>query len=110
MNQTTMTNTHCLGPGARIPFGEGRQFEVEGILIAVFRFRDGRVRAIQAQCPHRDGRLADGLAGGETLVCPLHGWKFNLTTGEAILGDCGIQTYRAWLDKDDNVWVEFAGG
>jgi nitrite reductase/ring-hydroxylating ferredoxin subunit len=44
--------------------------------------------------------------GGETIVCPLHGWKFNMATGEALLGDCGIQTYRAWPDESGNVWVE----
>ena len=42
-----------LGPVDRIPIGEGREFEVEGELIAVFRARDGGVFGAQARCPHR---------------------------------------------------------
>lgn len=106
MNQTMTANTHCLGSIERIPYGEGRQFEIAGTTIAVFRARDGRVWATQALCPHRAGPLADGLMGGETIVCPLHGWKFNMATGEALLGDCGIQTYRAWSDEGGDLWVE----
>ena len=106
MSTNTLNAAHSLGPVDRIPFGEGRQFDVNGTLIAVFRPRNGEVRATQAECPHKMGRLADGLMGGTTLICPLHGWKFNLATGEAIMGDCGVQTYRCWVDGDGIVWVE----
>ena len=106
MNQEIVQGTHCLGSLDRIPVGEGRQFQVGDTTIAVFRSRAGDVWATQAECPHRQGRLADGLNGGSTLVCPLHGWKFNMVTGEAVLGDCPIKTYRAGTDEDGNVWVE----
>ncbi|MGH8906760.1 MAG: nitrite reductase small subunit NirD [Egibacteraceae bacterium] len=72
---------HCLGPVSRIPVGEGRLFDVAGRRVAVFRLRDGGVRATDPTCPHRGGPLADGLVGGTTVVCPLHGWRFDLSTG-----------------------------
>jgi len=106
MNQVITKETQCLGSLDRIPVGEGRQFRIGDTTIAVFRSREGNVYATQAECPHRQGRLADGLNGGTTLVCPLHGWKFNMATGDALLGDCAIKTYRAWTDDAGDVWVE----
>ncbi len=52
-----------------IPVGEGRTFAVDGKQIAVFRLRDGSLRAIDAVCPHRGGPLADGLADDRVVVC-----------------------------------------
>jgi nitrite reductase [NAD(P)H] small subunit len=92
-----MTETK-LGPVSTIPPGEARVFSVHGKKIAVFHTRGGAVYAVQAECPHRGGPLADGLVGGTTLICPLHSWKFDLTTGEALFGDCGIRTYPIYLD------------
>jgi nitrite reductase (NADH) small subunit len=77
-----------LGPSALIPPGEGRVFEVDGRRIAVFRTRHGDLFATQAECPHRQGPLADGLVGGGQVVCPLHGFRFDLRTGEPAGHDC----------------------
>jgi hypothetical protein len=51
-----------------IPVGEARTFAVDGKQIAVFRLRDGSLRAIDAVCPHRGGPLADGLADDRVVV------------------------------------------
>lgn len=92
-----------LGPVSRIPPGEGRVYSVDGENIAVFRMRSGEVYAVQAACPHRGGPLADGLVGGTTLICPLHAWKFDLATGHALFGDCGIKTYPVHVDGDEQI-------
>src|SRR5262245_2012647 len=89
-----------LGSVDRIPVGEGREFEVEGELIAVFRARDGRVFGAQARCPHRDGHLADGVIGGGLVVCPLHAFRFELATGKPVGNDCpAIETYRVTVNE-----------
>jgi nitrite reductase (NADH) small subunit len=64
-----------------VPIGEARTFAVDGEQIAVFRLRDGSLRAIGAVCPHKGGPLADGLADERVVVCPLHGHTFDLCTG-----------------------------
>jgi len=92
-----------LGPVSGIPPGEGRVYSVEGEKIAVFRARGGEVYAVQAECPHRGGPLADGLLGGATLICPLHGWKFDLKTGQALLGDCGLKTFPVTVDTAEQL-------
>ena len=87
-----------LAPVGAIPEGEGRTFVIGGERVAVFRMRDGRVFAVQGECPHRGGPLADGLTGGSTLVCPLHAWKFDLETGQALNGECTLKTFGATVD------------
>ena len=89
-----------LGSLGQIPPGEGRNFEVQGLRIAVFHTRTGEVFATQAECPHRVGPLADGMLGGTTLVCPLHAWKFDLRTGQALYGSCDLTTYPARLTPE----------
>jgi len=48
--------------------------------IAVFNL-GGRFLAVESRCPHRGGPLADGIVTGNSVVCPLHGWKINLQHG-----------------------------
>ena len=102
--------THNLGSAAQIPLGEGRRFDIEGLGIAVFRSRQGRVYAAQAECPHRAGPLADGLLGGEALICPLHNFRFNLASGEPMGNDCpALRTYPVSLNEAGEILVEVSG-
>jgi nitrite reductase (NADH) small subunit len=95
-----------LGPVSAIPEGEGRTFDTGRCHIAVFRSRDGSVFATQAECPHKAGPLADGLLGGSTLICPLHAWKFDLTTGKGHGDACDLKTYPVRLSATGQIVVE----
>jgi nitrite reductase (NADH) small subunit len=94
-----------LCPVTAIPPGEGRAFDVAGMRVAVFRSRSGDLFATQAECPHRGGPLADGLLGGKTLICPLHAWKFDLSTGDALAGECRLETYPVRVDDAGQVML-----
>jgi nitrite reductase/ring-hydroxylating ferredoxin subunit len=48
--------------------------------VAVFRLR-GALCAVADRCPHAGGSLADGVVDGDEVVCPLHGYRFDLKTG-----------------------------
>lgn len=76
-----------LGSVDEIPVGEGRTFAVDGEQIAVFRLRNGSLRAIDAVCPHKGGPLADGLADDRVVVCPLHGHTFDMCSGAEASGN-----------------------
>ncbi len=105
-----MSDTVDLGPVERIPPGEGRTFDVGGHRIAVFRTRSGEVYATQADCPHRGGPLADGLLGERCVVCPLHGFKFDLGTGAPIGHACGgVRTYPVAIGGDGRVHLRLGG-
>lgn len=77
----------AIGHVDEIPVGEGRTFAVDGEQIAVFRLRDGTLRAVGAVCPHKGGPLADGLADDKVVVCPLHGHTFDMCTGTETSGN-----------------------
>ena len=83
-----------IGPIDEIPVGEGRTFAIDGTQVAVFHLRDGSVRAVDAVCPHRGGPLADGLADGCVVVCPLHNHTFDLSSGTEVTGaDMSVRSY-----------------
>jgi len=63
-----------------IPLREGRVVRIGSQEIAVFNLGD-RFLAVENRCPHRGGPLADGILSGESVVCPLHGWKIGLRKG-----------------------------
>lgn len=101
-----MATAYKIGKVDDIPPGEGRNVDLPGRRIAVFRSREGEVYATQAECPHRRGPLADGLVGGGSVVCPLHEWRFDLATGASLNGTCPIEVYRATVDSGGIISVE----
>ena len=65
---------------ADVPAGEGRVLDANGRSLAVFNV-DGAFHAIDNACPHRGGPLGDGDMEGALVVCPWHGWRWDVTTG-----------------------------
>jgi nitrite reductase (NADH) small subunit len=95
-----------LGSIGKIPRGEGRVFQVGQASIAVFHTRDGSVFATQSTCPHKGGPLADGVVGGQKVICPLHNFIFDLPTGQAVGNSCAaLQTYPAALNDESEILV-----
>ena len=64
-----------------IPVGHGRLVESGGVTVAVFNAGGQRFHACGALCPHEDGPLADGWLEGDVVVCPWHGYDYDLATG-----------------------------
>lgn len=91
---------HPIGPLEQIPRGEGRNFEVAGRRVAVFRTHQDEVFAAQADCPHLGGPLADGMLGGTVIMCPLHDRTYDLRTGRVLAGECDIAVYPVRKAED----------
>ncbi|MGX6603462.1 Rieske (2Fe-2S) protein [Micromonosporaceae bacterium Da 78-11] len=83
-----------------IPLGEGRTYTVDGEMIAVFRLRDGSVRALSAVCPHQGGPLADGQIDLRQVVCPMHLYSWDLRTGCSMSGQPPLNVYPVRVDAD----------
>ena len=45
--------------------------------VALFRAKDGSVKAIADRCPHRFSPLSLGEKSGDTIICPYHGLTFD---------------------------------
>ena len=91
-------STYRLGPADQIPYGEGRAFEVGGEQVAVFRKRDGSLRALSAVCPHKGGPIADGQIDGSIVLCPLHMNAFELSTGCSTTGQEPLRSWQVEVD------------
>jgi nitrite reductase/ring-hydroxylating ferredoxin subunit len=84
-----------------IPVGQGALVESRGHTVAVFNAGEGRFYACGATCPHEDGPLADGWLEGAAVVCPWHGFDFDLQTGRCRVNDeMAIPVYPARLAPD----------
>jgi nitrite reductase (NADH) small subunit len=94
---------HIVGPLDQIPIGEGRAFDIAGEQVAVFRLRNGALRAVSAACPHKGGPIADGLIDLQVVICPLHLNAFDLATGCSTTGSGPLRTYDVQLDGEQIV-------
>lgn len=70
-----------VAPAAEFAPGTWRSVEIEGTTIAVFRL-DGEFHAIEDVCTHDGGILTGGSIEGDEIVCPRHGARFSIRTGE----------------------------
>ena len=65
------------------PPGTLRTLEIEGTPIAVFNV-DGRYHAIEDLCSHEAETLSDGELAGDEIICPRHGARFSILSGQAL--------------------------
>jgi nitrite reductase (NADH) small subunit len=72
-----------------IPRQGARVIAAPGGNIAVFRTVDDEVFALADRCPHRGGPLSQGIVHGRRVACPLHDWRIQLDTGQAVAPDEG---------------------
>ena len=83
----------------------GKKFIINDIEIAIFKI-NSEVFAVSNICPHQQTHLIfDGFIEDEFVVCPAHGWKFNLRTGKKDSGSNGLQVYPVEI-ADDRIFVK----
>lgn len=71
------------GRAEDISAGQPVHIEIDGVGIAVFRLGQS-FYAIEDVCTHDGGRLTGGCIEGDVIVCPRHGARFSIRTGEAL--------------------------
>jgi NAD(P)H-dependent nitrite reductase small subunit len=70
---------------ADLPAGASLAVRISDTPVALFNV-GGSVYAIDNICPHAGGPLARGALGGPDgaiVTCPLHGWRFDVRTGQS---------------------------
>jgi nitrite reductase (NADH) small subunit len=92
-----------VGKAADFPVGKFTIVQVDGREIGITQLKNGEFRAVRNHCPHKgapvckgfiSGTMLPGSVGelvygrdGEILVCPWHGYEFDLNTGEQVYQD-----------------------
>jgi 3-phenylpropionate/trans-cinnamate dioxygenase ferredoxin subunit len=78
-----MSDWISVAPASEFPPGTHRVVDVDGAQVAVFNL-DGDYFAIEDVCTHDGGILTGGPVDGDQVVCPRHGARFSIKTGEAL--------------------------
>jgi nitrite reductase (NADH) small subunit/3-phenylpropionate/trans-cinnamate dioxygenase ferredoxin subunit len=73
-------NYHTVARVGDIAEGQGRPFDIQGRVVAVF-LDAGHYYAIDDACPHRGAPLCDGIVFDRSVTCTWHGWRFSLEDG-----------------------------
>jgi nitrite reductase/ring-hydroxylating ferredoxin subunit len=67
-----------------LPPGHGRTVHVQGREFALWNL-EGQFYCLDDACPHRGGPLGAGTLEDGEVFCPLHGWGFDVRTGDCKL-------------------------
>lgn len=85
--------------------GEARVVNANGNQIALYRVA-GRFYATTNTCAHQGGPLGEGTLDGKVIMCPWHGWKFDVETGVSpVVPAVKVKTYSVKIEGK-NVMVE----
>jgi len=88
---------------------QGRVLKCGELEIALFLLSDGTVRAVENRCPHKGGKLSEGIVCGQHVYCPLHDWKIDLRDGCVQAPDDGrVATFETEVDGGD-IYIRFGG-
>ncbi len=106
---------HPVAVVGEIPPGQRKLVEISGRTIGVFNVHGSYV-AVLNLCPHENAPVCLGrLTGttlnstpgefkwgreGEILVCPWHGWEFDITTGECLADRRKLHRYPVSVEED----------
>jgi len=94
-----------VGRAENFPAGRCATVELpEGAELALYNV-DGEFYATNNFCPHQGAPLAEGALCGYTIECGLHGWQFDVRTGECLTVPEQLETYRV-IAEDGWIRIE----
>ncbi len=66
-----------------IQTGQKKIVEVDGLLVVIINL-DGKYYAMEDVCTHDGGPLGEGKLDDGQIICPRHGARFDVRTGDAL--------------------------
>jgi 3-phenylpropionate/trans-cinnamate dioxygenase ferredoxin component len=92
---------HTVAKVGEIPEGQGRFFDVDGVMVAVF-LDQGTYYALEDYCPHQGAPLSDGVIFDKSVTCTWHGWRFSLEDGRHLDGSkVRVACYPVRVEGDE---------
>jgi nitrite reductase/ring-hydroxylating ferredoxin subunit len=87
--------------------GQGKLVQMDGQDVALFNVH-GTYYAMGAVCPHEAGPIHEGEVDGDTIICPWHGYDFNVKSGECSVDpDLRVMTFEVKTEGND-LFIEVA--
>jgi 3-phenylpropionate/trans-cinnamate dioxygenase ferredoxin subunit len=78
-----------------LPLGSRKTIELpNGREIRLYNI-GGEFYAIENSCPHKGAPLSEGILCDRVIECGLHGWQFDLRSGQCLTVPEKIETYEA---------------
>lgn len=101
-----MANFIKVGRADEIAAGEKKIYEVDGIEVVVVNL-GGEYFCVEDVCTHDGGPLGEGELRDGQLVCPRHGARFDVRTGDALSLPAfePVPTYQVKVE-DGDLYVE----
>jgi len=90
---------------SEIPVGGSKVIRILARRVAVFNL-DGTLYAIEADCKHMKANLASVELNGTVITCPLHGWRYDIPTGECLEEKwAALKTFPVFVENG-YIWVD----
>ena len=87
---------------------EGQHFKVKDIEVALFKVGE-KIYALNNICPHQHANIMhDGFIEDGSVICPAHGWGFNLTDGQMKEAGAKLDTYEVKV-VEEYIYVKVFG-
>jgi nitrite reductase/ring-hydroxylating ferredoxin subunit len=87
---------------------DGKPQRVDGVGVVLCRSSDGRVSAFGEFCLHLAAPMSDGWVDRGSIVCPWHGSRFDIESGEVVPGPSAAPPPRYQTRISDGV-IELRG-
>jgi nitrite reductase/ring-hydroxylating ferredoxin subunit len=92
-----------------IPSGNMKHVEFNGKEIMIANL-DGKIYALNDRCSHTNAPLSMGHIQGNIVTCPMHGARFDITTGKKMSDPKFPSIETASLPENFRKYMEYAGG
>ncbi|NLT05853.1 MAG: Rieske (2Fe-2S) protein [Solirubrobacterales bacterium] len=110
-----MSGRHVVARAADLADGERMIVEVGGRSIGIFNV-GGEYYGLLNRCPHQGAEMCKGQIGGtvsssvpgeyhydagrKLLMCPWHGWEFDIRTGQSYIDPTGTRLRAFGIDVE----------
>jgi nitrite reductase/ring-hydroxylating ferredoxin subunit len=89
--------------GVKVQLGDDYDLQVAIFLV------DEQLYCVSNVCPHKhQDKIYEGFIKDTQIMCPLHGWTYNLKTGENVNNRQGVKrlnTYQV-IELDGKIYIE----
>jgi 3-phenylpropionate/trans-cinnamate dioxygenase ferredoxin subunit len=104
LTRPTVIQEVYVAAALEIPEGARKIVKVGDLSVGVFHHHSGWY-AVRNHCMHRGGPVAAGLLEGDNLVCPWHGYRYDLATGKLLVDpSVKLDTYSITI-RDGEIYL-----